>query len=394
MLEERSQPENASSASEESIKAPPPIDLSRIKPGPVALPPDAFDPLKQKPEEWIHFWKVVDEFFQPINLDDVRFLRSIPVNPYGGVHDVSLRLPSSVNSSKLSNSERYKNKKDHRRSLTSNVEGERQNGKINGILKDIPSTNNETNTGVRPVQLSELQSVINTDTGADSETWTSSLNSFPYTQRLIAALLDDSPSGTTAPQSFSSRSSRTAQLMEDSLYTGPGTEAEVRSYQAAFETRVKLELIENGLLEEQKDSELETVIRQQQWRLRDYKMINRMRKTSLYTRIIGIELRKQAYDREIKRHDDHVEMAFLEKMIGNMKKNKKSRSRYQKMMQRMFGRYKEHDKISKAKKGTDTITNGRLSSSGDEKRPAAKKKKRKSDVHLCISTKAAKRGSH
>ncbi|PXF49976.1 hypothetical protein BWQ96_00136 [Gracilariopsis chorda] len=394
MLEGHPQPENASSASEESIKVPPPIDLSRIKPGPVALPPDAFDPLKQKPEEWIHFWKVVDEYFQPINLDDVRFLRSIPVNPYGGVHDASLRLPSSVNSSTLSNSERCKNKRDHRRNSSPSTEGGRQNGKINGILKDIPSRNNETNTAVRPEQLSDLQSVTHPHIEADSETWTSSLNSFPYTQRLIAALIDENPSSTTAPQSLSARSSRTTHLMEDSLYTGPGTEAEVRSFQAAFETRVKLELIENGLLDEQKDSELETAIRQQQWTLRDFKMINRMRKTSLYTRIIGKELRQQAYAREIKRHDDHVEMAFLEKMIGNMKKNKKSRSRYQKMMQRMFGRYKEHDKISKGKKGIDTVTNGRLISSGEEKRPAAKKKKRKSDVHPSISTKAAKRGSH
>ncbi|KAI0564043.1 hypothetical protein FGB62_30g234 [Gracilaria domingensis] len=391
MWEARSLPENASSTSEDSIKAPPPFDPSRVKPGPGALPPDTFDPLKQKPEEWDPFWKLIDDYFQPINLDDVRFLRSIPVNPYGGLHDANLRFPSLPNSLKASTSERTKDVKEHKRHSSSSTDADRQNGKTSSAaqLKAL-----DTNPLARSQQSFDVHSISKPLTDVDSESLKPTLNSFPYTQRLIAALLDENPSGTPHPSTPSARNSRATHLMEDSFYLGHGSDTDVRSFQGAMETRVKIELIENGLIDDPLESELDSKLRLEQWRLRDLKMVNRMRKTSLFTRIIGIELRHQAFDREVKRHTDHVEIAYLEKMIGNMKKNKKSRSKYQKMMQKMFGRYKEHDKISKSKKGSDTISNGRVSSGGEERRVAAKKKKRKSEPHPSISTKAAKRGSH
>ncbi|CAN8074033.1 unnamed protein product [Agarophyton chilense] len=390
MWEGRTLPENASTASEDSIKAPPPFDPSHVKLGPGALPPDAFDPLKQKPEEWAHFWKVVDDFFQPINLDDVRFLRSIPVNPYGGLHDANLRFPLLSNSLKASNCQRSKHAKGLRTSVSSSsTDPEKQNGK-----RSSPQLKSrEASPLARTQQSSDINSITKRLTEVDPESLKSSLNSFPYTQRLIAAMLDEDPSGTPHPCTPSARSARAAHLMEDTFYLGQGSDTDSSSFQVAMETRVKLELIENGLLDESLESGLDAALRQEQWRLRDFKMTNRMRKTSLFTRIIGIELRHQAFEREVKRHDDHVEIAYLEKMIGNMKKNKKSRSKYQKMMQKMFGRYKEHDKISKSKKSSDTMSNGRTPSGCEERRVVAKKKKRKSETYPSVSTKATKRGS-
>lgn len=389
MGEPRPHPENSSSASDDSVKPPPPFDPSRVKLGPGALPPHAFDPLKQKKEEWVPFWKVVDEYFSPINLDDVRFLRSIPINPYGGAHDSSLRISFPSNATCPTLSDSSKDKRDRKRSIASSSSIDKQNGK----LKHIPTKLNNSITSLRSEPNSDALPFLKSKPEHDHDIMLPSLNSFPYTHRLIAALLDENPTAPTIPQPPSSRNNRTAQLMDDGLYMGPGNEADVRSYQSALETRVKLELIDHCLLDETKEQQLHSSLRQQQWILRDYKMVNRMRKTSLYTRIIGIELRQQARAREVKRHEDQVEIAYLETMMGNMKKNKKSRSKYQKLMHKMFAGYKDKSKITKPGKPTNVVPTTRLLLSGDEKRPVAAKKKRKSDFHPSKSAKAAKRGS-
>lgn len=217
----------------------------------------------------------------------------------------------------------------------------------------------------------------------DSGTMTSSLNSFPFTHRLVAAMLDVSGvGGTSAPSSLPPKMTRGGAGMDPCFWMGVGGESEVRGFQVALEKRVKIELVEYGLMEEKDDDDLQMVMRQEQWKLRDTKHVTRMRKTALYTQIIGVELRAQAIRREVKKYQDQVEMAYLERMVRNMKRNKKSRSKYQKLLQRMFGHYKEKDKVAdRMKKAAETISNGRLLTNGDDKgRTSAKKKKRKGDL--------------
>lgn len=217
----------------------------------------------------------------------------------------------------------------------------------------------------------------------DSVTVMSSLNSFPFTHRLVAAMLDvGGVGGTPTPSSLPAKMTRGSGGMDPSFWMGIGEENEMREFQVALEERVKIELVEHGLIAERDDDELQTAMRYEQWKLRDTKYTTRMRKTALYTQIIGVELRAQAVRREVKKYQDQVEMAYLERMVRNLKRNKKSRSKFQKLLQRMFGHYKEKDKMAdRMKKAAETISNGRLLTNGDERgRPSAKKKKKKGDI--------------
>lgn len=378
MGEGRPHPDNASASSEDSIKPPPRLDPSRIKPGAGALAADAFDPLKH--EEWEQFWYSIDQYFQPINLDHVRFLRSIPVNSYGGLRDFDLRIQKDLPKPELK-LERRKEKREPKR--------EKQSSPLREDVKQPP---------VRAANVKSESSLINARSSpansismlpsppleTDQNALFASFNSFPITHRLIAAMLDENPAGTPAPAAPPARNNRSINSMDDCLWMGIGSEPDVRNYQTALEDRVTLELVETGLLDTNNaDYPVEKAMRHEQWKLRDVKTMNRIRKGALYTKIIGNELRQQAITREIKRHYDQVEIAYLERMVRNMKKNKKSRSKFQKLLQRMFGHYKDKDKASeKFKKAADAATNGRLLTSGDDKgRSSVKKKKKKTEHH-------------
>lgn len=375
MGEARQVPDNTSTSSTDSIKLPTRIDISRLKPGPGALPADEFDPLKH--EEWEQFWYIIDQHFQPVNQDDELFLRSIPVNPFSGLRDRDLRLPfardDSRNDLKL---DRRKEKREPKR--------EKQHFTSPKLDRSLKMKTECVNPNFKPTSTAN-SSVYTPTSSSDSDSMAlcTSLNSFPFTHRLVAAMLDDSSSGASPAVTLPVRGNRANNSMDDCLWMGIGGETDVRSYQTALEERVKIELIETGLLEEKKDDPLQTSIRHEQWKLRDTKTMNRMRKTALVTRIVGTELRQQAIIRELKKYHDQIEMAYLERMVRNMKKNKKSRTKFQKILQRMFGHYKDRDKTAdKSKKVAETASNGRLITHGDDKPRSTIKKKKKKTEHV------------
>lgn len=378
--------DNASASSDDSIRLPPKPDASRVKTGPGALPPDEFDPLKH--EEWEQFWYAADQYFQPINQDDMRFLRSIPVNPYSGLRDPDLRissLPSPQSQLQIPSRVKKEVKKEplalfadssaprssFKQPVTENDHLPYSSGKVKNenVLVNYKSSNSSNSHAV--ARMPEL----------DSTTLQSSLNSFPYTHRLVAAFLDESgPAGTPPPSIVPSRNSKSLSTIEDSFWMGIGSEKDVRSYQIALEERVKVELIDVGLLDATNDDELQSTMRHEQWKLRDTKSLTRIRKSCLYS-IIGLELRSQAVRREIRKHQDKVEITYLERMIRNLKRNKKSRSKFQRLLQKMFGHYKEREKnADKGKKGAEAHSNGRLLTNGEERpKSSVKKKKKKAD---------------
>ena len=344
--------------------------MSRLKPRQGALPAHEFDPLKH--EEWEPFWHEIDQHFKPITLEHVRSLRAIPANPFGGSADHHLTLlPTALLPDVKPDKRRDRAMKKLHVSPVKSEERKRVIGakvKTEALPVALPTSNPPTAFQIPPVAPAEASSLVST------------LNSFPFTQRLVAALLDEAPgkaSLTTAPVIRSSRPGA-----NDAFWIGLGSEKDVRSYQTALENRVKIELLDAGLIDSSKDDPLESTIRLEQWKLRDLKTVNRMGKTALYNRVIGTELRRQALDREIKRHNDQVEINYLERLIRTMKKNKKSRTKIQKLLQRMFGQYKEKEKQNdKAKKGVEASSNGRLLTNGEDKpRSTIKKKRKKSEL--------------
>lgn len=343
-------------SSEDSI-APHRLGQERLKPGPGALPADAFDPLKHSDTE--QFWHAIDGYFQPINQNDVSFLRAIPLNPYGGQRDHHLRLAA----------EEPCGKRPAKSSRKDDVED--ANSKDHSTRGSGANAAADANGDVRLAGASDVSTLA------------ASLNSFPFTHRLVAAMLDvGGATGAPSQPGTPARPSRILGGVDAGFWMGVGIDGDVRQYQKTVEERVKIELVENGLIDERNDDELQSALREEQWKLRDVKSVTRMRKTTLYTLIIGTELRAQAMRREVKRHHDQVEIAYLERMVRNMKKNKKSRSKYQRLLQRMFGHYKETEKKGeRGKKGVEAITNGRVITTGEERgRSVGKKKKKKGDV--------------
>lgn len=376
MGETRSQMDNASVSTEDSIKLPPRPDMSLMKLGQGALPATEFDPLKHG--EWENFWHQVEQNFMPINTEDVENFRQLPVNPWYGLRDPDLCVTHPMDLELTKRADTREKKREGKR------EAKREKSLEDGHSSKRPAErimppNVKMESSLMPHKSSssnsELPKAIS-EVDVDVSTMRASLNSYPYTHRLVAALLDENVSGTSAPAVQPGRNNRSP-FMDDVLWAGVGNEMDVRVYQAALEDRVKHELNENGLLEESKNDEVQTALREDQWRLRPLKTANRVRKMTMHYNIIGKELREQALRRERKRHDDKVEMAYLERMVSKMKKNKKSRSKFQKLFQRMFGHYKDKDKNNdKAKKGTDAMTNSRAITSGDVRSSGKKKKKK------------------
>lgn len=369
MAEPRPLADAASASSEDPLRVPERLDPSRLKPGLGALPRDAFDPLKH--EDWEQFWYAIDKFFQPIAQEDVRELRAVPVNAYSGVGDASLRTPLEKFAAGAKGDAKGAVKRE-------NVPGKGvEEGKRDGNVKSERSLLSLKSTSTANSSTVDRHMSMDVDSGALFE----SLNSFPMTHRLAAALLDKGgPRGTPLPSALPNKKNSSQSGMDISLYIGIGSEPDVRSYQKAFEERVKIELVDSGLLGEKHVDEVQVTMRHEQWKLRDTKYIAKMRKTALYTLIVGSELSAQAVRREVKKHRDQVEMAYLERMVRNMKKNKKSRSKFQKLLQRMFGHYKDKDKSIAIKKTAEAITKERLLTNGEDKGRSSVKKKRKRDM--------------
>lgn len=118
-----------------------------------------------------------------------------------------------------------------------------------------------------------------------------------------------------------------------------------------------MELREAGLLTKADvGDELQASLRVDQWKLRDIKASNRARKNSLYSLIIGTELRRQAFMREHKKYMDETEITYLERMIKKAKKHKKARNKYPKLLMKMFKNYEQGQRAKPSAVGVVTPT--------------------------------------
>lgn len=251
------------------------------------------------------------------------------------------------------NSYQNSNNQFHHRSGCSSTKFKQESSVI-GLRSSSNSFNSDIHNNSSNNNNSNNQCSVCTVTPIDVESPSirASLNSFPYTQRLIAALIDENVNTTSPPTISHNRAHR-----EDVFWPGPGTDQDLRTYQSVLETRIKHELVEKGwvprdednnISEKQKEQDelLETELRKEQWKLRDVKTMNTIRKRFLYSKILSSEMTAQAERREKKRQDDQFERIYLERMISTMKKNKKSRIKFQKLLSRMFGHVKDKDKIT------------------------------------------------
>lgn len=388
MGESRSHVDNASASSEDSTTPPPRLDASKLKSGPGALPADTFDPLRHIDVE--PFWFQIDSHFHPINQEHLRNLRSLPVNQYNGLYDreIQLPLPSEMEIKNEGRDRKRDIKRESRREKNTDDGGKRPFDRISPVK--ARSENNIVSYRSSGSFNSEVPKSVSTD--QDSAVMRASLNSFPYTQRLIAALLDENPNGTQPPSVLTKSPTRRA-VLEDCLWMGAGTEPEFRAYQSVLEIRVKHELSEKGWLDENNEHSLDSELRREQWKLRDLKTVNRIRKLTVYSKIISTELKQQADRRAKKKQQDLVEIAYLERMVAKMKKNKKSRSKYQKLLSRKFGHYKDKDKLNeKAKKVVEPVVSGRVLANGEDKLRSSGKKKKKNKSNHDFHTKATAKG--
>lgn len=319
------EPQTVSSPnSESSLDSVKVYDRSKAKPGPGALHPSAFDPLKH--EDYECFWSDIDKYFYPITTNDVHFLRTIPLNAYGAAGDEALLLSPSSD-------EKRNGKPDG----TSGRDRLASGGKDKSIGRDA-AISKDSGPGH-----SKSAAVRGTSTPVDFNALPSDpsiLNSYPLTQRLVAALIDEGGGGT--PSSAPQRPARGAAADIESFWPGIGAEGELRTYQKALDLRVAHELKEAGLLTDADiGDEMQAELRHEQWKLRDVKTGNKARKNSVYMLIVGTELRRQAFRRDHKKFMDETEIAYLNRMIKKLKKNKKARNKYPKLLQKMF---KNHPK--------------------------------------------------
>lgn len=371
--------DNASATSEDSLK--PSLrhheQFNKTKVGSEALPADAFDPLMHK--DIFVFWEQIEVYFQPINQGHLKEFSSIPINSGNGSLDRDIQLPflediadsgsaSAAGSATTRDRKREAKRESHPLHFHSsshrigslpggpNSSKVKQESVVNSYNSETHKANNDNSNNYQRGQDEQNNSnVYNTLQTADLET-RASLNSFPYTQRLMSALLDVNPNGTSIPTLGHNRSSSSSRngsgsALDAHLWIGVGNEEEVRKYQNAVETRVKNELSDRGWLDDDEAASdlLDAEIRKEQTKLRDLKSLNRLRQFAIHGKV-DQELKLQAERRIAKRRNDQTERDYLEQMVNKMKKNKKSRAKFQRLLSKMFGHYKEKEKMTEKNK--------------------------------------------
>ncbi|GJQ15752.1 hypothetical protein GpartN1_g7543.t1 [Galdieria partita] len=235
----------------------------------MALSEDSFDPLRV--EEHDPYWKEVEPYFRPFYKSDVAFLKSLKTC---GGNDPYLELPP--------------------------VGGYKHSDR-----------NSEQG-------LAERKQAV--------------LNSFPFTQRVIAALIDTGDGDSIASASTKIKGSS----QEEPLWKGFSDRDTQRYYQEVFEERIKEQLQKMGLIQPQDDDYVQSRIRDLQWRLRTAKHDARIRRTNLLNKVSTTETKRQASAREIKAHNDDLEILYLVHMFRKYRKNKKYKTRFQKLLNSMF----------------------------------------------------------
>jgi len=265
-------------------------------PSPALLPnAEAFDPLRSLPST-DYIWTYVDSYFQPQTQDTIQSFRSLP--------------PSSL--------------------------------KLDSALTLQPHTPTPSS--------SPSPSLIKANTNQSSlET---RLNAHTLSQRLVASLLDVNPAPSGTPASCVLGDGSAQGRNEDSDLSpnaiGAVCVGKIRDrlrHHEAFEERVKIELCSVGLLNLSDISALDMRTRLVQTRLREVKVANSARLSSLMSEA-SAEMASQGVERKQRKSDDFKQMDFLNLMMAVQKKSKKSRSKFEKMYKTRFGHYQD-DKNTK-----------------------------------------------
>lgn len=184
-----------------------------------------------------------------------------------------------------------------------------------------------------------------------AENVNSAINALPLTQRLVAALLDEGDTPAPAPAPGAQGLSAAALGA-----VATGSAASRKRHHEAMETRVSHELRAHGLIDPKTDDALVNAMRTEQWRLRELKAANNARQRAVVRNAIQLELREQPMRRQSRLHQDKIQMAYLERTLSRLKKNKKSRAKLHKLLQRNFGHYKTAERKNTASKATATAT--------------------------------------
>eukprot|EP00871_Galdieria_phlegrea_P002686 jgi/Galph1/3418/GphlegSOOS_G2103.1 len=234
----------------------------------MALSEDSLDPLLV--EEHDPYWKEVEPYFRPFNKTDLSVLRALKT--YGG-NDPHLELPP-----------------------------------LGGYKHDAASEEGM------------------------AERTQARLNSFPFTQRVIAALIDIGDGEPIATSTVKLKGN----VQEEPLWKGFSDRDTQRYYQEVLEQKVKEQLRELGLIRPEDDDQVQTRIRDIQWRLRSAKHDARIRRNNLLSKVTTTEAKRQQNAREIKAHNDDLEIFYLSHMFRKHRKNKKQKTRYQKLLNSLF----------------------------------------------------------
>jgi len=323
------------------------------------------DPLTH--EEWDPFWKEVETYFRPINETDVKLLRNM--DRRGArmeEYDAAVRIPPL---NFLKRNDDWDTMSVSSDENNGSQAGKRPKKKRNAVEQDSDDTD--------PVkdEVEDLQQ---------------RLNSYPFTHRLMAALVDEGGGKTMSIPNLKSKNTP----VEDSIWLGLGDETNRKGFQRSLEIRVTNELKTLGLLDADEEDSLQSEIRMLQWALRDTKMMNKARRDALITKVLKTGLKNQGRAREIKRGNDQLETLYLERMIRKLKKNKRLRSKYQKVLKALFPDYKMQKKDLDDSKDDEPVSTAFKSAkkksynkkpAGPSSSKAAEKKKSKKEDDVILT---------
>mmetsp|Transcript_12189 Transcript_12189/g.22042 ORF Transcript_12189/g.22042 Transcript_12189/m.22042 type:complete len:320 (-) Transcript_12189:50-1009(-) len=305
------------------------------------------DPLKH--EEWDPFWKYVEDHFAPVQVPDLELLSNLDLRPNGSspYRDPALLFVDS-------------SKKPY------------ESASARSDSEDSEETLGINRRKARPALPSKSPSLSDKSSPAIENEFAQDKNlrleAYPYYQRLVAALVDEGQGyGSILPIA-----KQKPALREEIPWTGSVDDAAMANYHRGLEERVMLELTELGLLEDPKNDEVSVELRMQQAKLRDISLKTRVFRNDLFQKVVSHGLKLQSKTRELKRGNDEMDILYLERMIRKSKKNKRVKTKYQRMLSLLYPHYKQ--KKENESLGVAKVT---AESSATKKPPVAQKKIKK-----------------
>ncbi|KAA8499669.1 hypothetical protein FVE85_7254 [Porphyridium purpureum] len=307
----------------------------------MALVEGDLDPLLH--EDWEPYWKFVEEYFRPIRVGDLELLGNLELKPQSGGawRDPALLVPPLAQAIPREDAT-----PDAKRNGVAGGGSGALGGSDVGDAEDSDDADERVVvTKKRPRKL--LGRPGGDDTGdpcgsPSNETVfrmeeSLRLPSYPLTQRLIAALVDEGDGEKVPLPGPKSK----ANFHEEMPWFGPADEDTLQAYKRGMEERIASELKDLGLFDKDADDEVQFELRLQQWKLRDTMIKNRVLRNELFHKTINHGLKVQAKARELKKSNDDLDILYLERMIRKSKKNKRVKSKYQRILSQLYPNYKQ-----------------------------------------------------